>query len=231
MNDPATRVPGRPWQAALPLSGPASFHTQDYLVTTANEAARRAIMAWPGWPERRLALTGPQGSGRTHLAQVWAGSTGALALTLAPTGHELPAFLHEAPAGACFWLDDAQKVAERTLFHLLNLSKEREIFLLLTAPEDFSPALPDLSSRWNALPKACLQSPDDDLLKAVLFKQFSDRQLKITPEVIEYIAKRLPRTLRHAVQLTEVMDHLSLEQSRAISIQTAREALERTGFS
>ena len=225
MNDSAL------WQPALPLPGHTSYKAEDYAVTPANELAHRAVMGWPDWAAPQMALIGPTGSGRTHLAHVWAEKAAAQPLTLSSTGEAPPAAVLEASPGQCFWLDDAEQADETTLFHLLNLARERHLPLLLTATGDFAPALPDLASRWKALPKSALLSPDDTLLKAVLLKKLSDLQLKSGPEVIEYLARRLPRTLRHAVLLVEAMDRLSLEKGRGINLPTAREALERTGFS
>lgn len=219
------RAPG-PWQPALPLPGLTSFRPEDYILTPANQSAYTQLMRWPDWAERRYALIGAPGSGKTHLAHLWMEKSGAQALSLPSMGDSMPSALLESPEGACFLTDGIENVSERLLFHLLNIAKERALFVLLTARDDYRPALPDLASRWNALPRAALMAPDDGLLEAALVKHSADRQLKLSPDVVRYLLPRLPRTLHEVSAIVARMDVISLSLGRAITIDVARKALE-----
>jgi chromosomal replication initiation ATPase DnaA len=221
----STRTPG-PWQPALPLPGTTSFRAEDFVLTPANRTAHAMVTSWPDWPERRLALVGAAGSGKTHLAHLWAEQSGAQSLKLPAVGDAMPAGVMEASEGSCFLADGMDDTNEKLLFHLLNAAKERSLFLLLTASEGYRPTLPDLASRWNALPKAALNAPDDALLEAALLKQCADRQLKVGPEVIRYLLPRLPRTLHEAGAIIARMDIISLALGRRITLDVARKALE-----
>jgi chromosomal replication initiation ATPase DnaA len=217
-------------QAALPLTGATSYHAKDYVVTSSNAQAYQLITHWPKWPETRLAMTGPAGSGRTHLAHIWASQAMALQLQASDLMDGFSEALRKARTNDAFWLDDCEQYQEEALFHLLNLAREHGFFLLMTAREDYKPALADLASRWRALPKAALQVPDDALLEAALLKLFSDRQLKVAPEVISYLLPRIPRTLPAALQLVAEMDRLSLASKCRINLNLTRNALEILQF-
>lgn len=231
MNVKDGRSSGPVQQATLPLAGAPSYRPEDYVVTPSNAQAYQLITHWPQWPESRLALTGPAGSGRTHLAHIWAALSQARPLRADDLQRGLPDALRQAQPQDAFWLDDCEKCEEEAFFHLLNLARERGCFLLMTAQQHYQPNLPDLSSRWRALPKAILQTPDDTLLEAALMKLFADRQLKVSPEVISYLIARIPRTLPYALQLVDEIDRLSLENKCRINIPLSRNALERLKLS
>jgi chromosomal replication initiation ATPase DnaA len=226
---PSSAPHSAPRQAALPLAGTTSYLPKDFVITDANTEAYRLVMAWPHWPDTRMILSGPAGSGQTHLAHIWASFSGATALSCE---HYAPAEqLLKLPTGSPVWLDNAEQTPSTDLFHLLNLAQERGHSLLLCAKEYFMPVLPDLLSRWRALPKAVLRSPDDALLEAALLKCFADHQLHISTETISYLLPRMPRTLHAANQLVVEMDRLSLISARRITPTLARKALEYLGFS
>src|SRR5262249_22511504 len=140
------------------------------------------IDRFPDWPSYALALIGPAGCGKTHLAQVF--KTRTQALTLAPSDLRPEAV---TPHTAYVIERGADVIDERVLFHFLNAAKEHGAHILLTAreaPARWGVALPDLASRLAALPVARIAAPDDAMLEAVLVKMFADRQLEVGPDVI-----------------------------------------------
>lgn len=212
-----------PGQSTLPLSPETSYRPQDFIETPSNQLAFRTVMAWPDWPSAQLALIGPTGSGKTHLAQIWARHSQARALQA--HSHLLEA-IREDSTHQNFLLEGASHCDDTDLFHLLNLCRERNHALLVTADEAYQPKLADLLSRWRALPKARLLAPDDLLLQSALLKYFSDRQLKVPRTVLHYLMPRLPRTLSSVDSIVSKMDQLSLASKRNITIGIARKALE-----
>jgi chromosomal replication initiation ATPase DnaA len=115
---------------------------------------------------------------------------------------------------------------ERALFHLLNLSREEEAFLLLTArTAPGSPAIADLGSRLKALPVVALAPPDDTLLRAVLVKLFADRQLIIDEAMIGYVAVRIERTFAAAQAVVALLDREALRRQRPLTRALAAEVL------
>lgn len=210
-------------QLAWQFEPRASFHPDDFLVSASNQAAHSFILSWPKWPSHLLVLEGPKGSGKTHLAHFWAYKSGALFLdTKAIGGVPAAQLLGEAKQAV---VDDFPAASEQGLFHLANEIKERGGFLVLTTSSPVSPALPDLSSRLKAAAHVALSEPDDALLSAVLSKLFADRQLRVGPEVIQYLLPRIERSFIAAQKVVAAIDAASLEKKREITLPLVRGVL------
>lgn len=218
-------------QLALPLSLPPAMGRRDFVASPANAVALAQIGGWRDWPGGKLALAGPEGSGKSHLAHIWAAEAGGVILT--------PDDLRDTPADAlAHWgrivLEDAESVAgdaeaEVALFHLHNLVLADGGRLLLTArdePARWPVRLPDLASRLAATPVARLDPPDDALLSAVLAKLFADRQLPVGPQLIDWLVRRMERTLDAARRTVEMIDRRALAEGRAVGPRLAAEVLE-----
>jgi chromosomal replication initiation ATPase DnaA len=216
-----------PRQLALALPHAENFAREDFLTGASNEAALAMIERWPDWPDRALALVGPEGSGKSHLAAIWAEKTGARRLSArALRETDLIAAL---ATGALVIEDASVPLDERALFHLLNLIREESAYLLLTAhasPGIWGAALPDLMSRLRAVPVVTLSAPDDALLRALLVKLFSDRQLAVDESLIGYLATRIERSFAAARQTVEQLDREALRQKRPVTRAFAAETLK-----
>ena len=212
-------------------------HDPDYgadafIEAPCNRAALAWIRRWPDWPTPGLAVHGPAGCGKTHLASIWHSMSGAAALSpsmLAPD--RVPSLLGDARVALIDSADapvfDAD--GERALVHLYNLLKERGGHLLLlarTPPARWSIALPDLRSRLAALPAVRIDAPDDELLQQLLVKLFADRQLDAAPEAIVFLVPRMPRSFAAARKLVAELDRRALAGGRRITVALVREVLE-----
>ena len=214
-------------QLAFDLPSTAAMTRADFFVSPSNAVALQVVEGWQSWPGRKLLLIGPEGSGKTHLARVWAGLADAVILdarTLAD--------VDLAPlAGTPVAVEDADHLppaAEAALFHLHNIVTPGGA-LLLTAkapPRDWGLALPDLISRMQAAPLARLEAPDDALLSAVLVKLFADRQVAVPPNLIPYLISRMPRSVGAARTLVTALDARSLAGARPITRALAGEVLD-----
>jgi chromosomal replication initiation ATPase DnaA len=210
---------GRARQLPLDLRHEPSFAREDFLSGPANAEALRAIEAWPDWPGRMLLLIGPAGSGKSHLGAIWARRAGAAIVEAAALIDARPADLARSKA---ILIENADRLgaAEANLFHLINLARESEAGVLLTArsaPDDWGLQKPDLHSRLRLAPVVALGEPDEQLARAVLFKLFSDRQLAVEPAVIAYIALRIERSLGAARAIVEALDREALARGRAVT--------------
>jgi hypothetical protein len=167
-----------PRQLALDLPPLTSFSREDFLVSPSNEAAYAFIERWPDWPARRALLIGPTGSGKSHLAAIWSEMAGAVRMS---AGDLDDAVVPELVAHKAVVIEDAQAgIDEKALFHLLNLSREADASLLITAhetPDRWELGLPDLVSRLRAMSVLTIATTDDDLFRMLLVKLFLDRQL------------------------------------------------------
>lgn len=217
-----------PRQLALLLPHAESFAREDFLAGASNRAALGLIERWPDWPDRALALVGPEGAGKSHLAAIWADIAGARRVSARALGEtELPAAL---ATGALVIEDASPPLDERALFHLLNLMRQQEAYVLITArslPSSWRVDLPDLASRLRAAPAVELHRPNDTLLRAVLVKQFADRQLTIDESVIAYLATRIERSFAGARAAVEQLDREALRQKRPVTRALAAELLSQ----
>jgi len=217
-------------QLVFDLPHRAALGAEDFLVSDCNLAAVKLIDAWPEWQDQVQLLTGPAASGKTHLVRVWQGRSGAQALDPAHLG---VARIDSLPAGTAIVVEDADRVGydEKTLFHLLNLAREKRLFVLITGrstPSRWGTTLPDLASRLSAVPVTEIGAPDEALLRTVMLKHFADRQLDIDPKVLEFLAVRIDRSLEAAAAAVEAVDRAALVSGRKISRQLVVEALQGT---
>ncbi len=202
----------------------------DFFVSPANAVAVAAVEGWRDWPLGRLALGGPAGAGKTHLAHVWAALAGAAIVRAGGLAGADGAALAAAPLA----VEDADRIAgdvaaERALFHLVNRMGETGQPLLLSgtqAPARWGVTLPDLASRLEATPVAGIGAPDDALLAAVMVKQFADRQIAVAPDVIRYLVDRMPRSFAAAGALVDRLDRAALREGRAITRRLALRLLD-----
>jgi chromosomal replication initiation ATPase DnaA len=217
-------------QLAFDLPLRQALGRADFFVSPANAGALAVIDGWRGWPSGRMLLTGPAGSGKTHLAAIWAEGSGAGRVA----GGSLAAADIPLLAADAVVVDDADLVvgdpaAEAALFHLWNLCAAQGSALLMTAaslPRDWGLGLPDLISRVQSAPLARLDAPDDALLSAVLVKLFADRQVSVDATLIPYLTSRMSRSLADAQLLADRLDRLALRRARPISRHLAAEVLD-----
>jgi chromosomal replication initiation ATPase DnaA len=203
-----------PKQLPLKLPVRTAMGREDFFVSPANSAAVALIDQWPNWPSYGAILSGPPGSGKTHLSEVFRERTNALhALARNIQLETIPSLL-SGPALIVEEIDSSD-VNERAFFHLLNLVRQENLSLLLTSsaePAKLGFKLPDLRSRINALPSVAILSPDDPLLRAVLVKSFADRQLAVSEPILSYLVQRMPRSLDAARTIVNEIDNVALSE-------------------
>jgi len=205
-------------QLVLDLPVRQALGRADFFVAPCNQLAVAQLENWVRWPDGRLALSGPSGSGKTHLAHVWAALSGArivLAQNLLPSD-----------AADALVVEDADKIGdnEEALFHVYNQMNAAGGALLIsgqTAPARWKLALPDLRSRLQSVPVVALAPPDDTLISMIMVKLFDDRQLPVSPKLIEYLLKRVGRSYEAVNSLVKGLDKAALAAGKPLSIRLA----------
>ncbi len=220
-----------PRQLALVLDHAESYAREDFFSGPCNEGALRLIDSWPDWPANAIALVGPEGSGKTHMAMIWASAAGARVIS----GHALAtAEIPTALATGALVVEDAASAAdERALFHLINLAREENAYLLFTArtaPATWPVAIPDLVSRLRAVPLATLAAPDDATLRAVMVKLAADRQLSLDEAVVEYLSTHIERSFAAARAAVIALDNEALRLRRPATRALAAEIFRESSF-
>lgn len=210
-------------QLRLTLRRPPSFRRDDFVQGPSNLHALERLDAWPNWHLGCLALYGPEGVGKTHLARAWADAAGAVVLD-----RETPDLA--AAAGRPVLVEDVDRgIDDEALFHLINMAGREGAGLLLTArtaPAAWRAQLPDLRSRLNALPAVEIEEPDDQVLEGVLRKFFRERSIRAPRDVYPYLIRRMQRSIPHAREIVRRIDEAADDEQRPISRTLARQILE-----
>lgn len=204
-------------QLVLPLESRPALGREDFFLGAGNREAFAFLDSWPAWPAPAAALYGPAGSGKSHLAAIWAARAGALVVDAAE--------LDESALGRAVAIENADRaVREAVLFGLF----ERGAPMLLTArnpPRQWPCTLPDLKSRYRAMLAFGLGAPDDDLLVALAGKLFADRQLTVPDQAVVQIVRSLERSPAAIRDFVARADAKALSEKRPVSMALIREML------
>ncbi|MER8555703.1 DnaA regulatory inactivator HdaA [Mesorhizobium sp. M0976] len=214
-----------PRQLPLDLGHGTGYSRDELVVSATNSQAAALVDRWPDWPSPVIVLAGPAGSGKTHLASIWRTRAGAVKVEAGRIGDCIenlgarPALIDDVDAGP---------IDEHGLFHLINAVRGAGSSLLLTArrfPSAWGVGLPDLASRLKAAATVEIHEPDDLLLAGVITKLFADRQVEVEPHVVQYLVRRIERSLATAMRVVERLDRTALERKTPITRALAAETV------
>jgi chromosomal replication initiation ATPase DnaA len=195
-------------QIALPLGWPPDPRDDAFLVGPSNAAAVRLLDGWSGWPVMTAVLTGPRKSGRSLLARIFAAKSGGTII------------------------DDAERMPEAALFHAWNRAQAEgrpTVIVAEALPPQWAVSLPDLRSR-AASPHAAILPPDDDLMRALLQHQFDRRHLDARADLVDWLARRIPRSHLGIERVVDLLDTAATEARKRLSIALARATLASAGM-
>ncbi len=208
-------------QAAFSFTHKPDYTEANFIISSANEIAYKALKEWP-WDSPFMYIYGAASSGKTHLSLIWKNLSGAQHL------NDFSLDKLENPGNA-WLLEDYENIEdEEGLFHFINHIKNTNKYLLITsrvAANTLSFRLPDLKSRISAMPSFKIEEPDDELLVALLHKHFSDRQLLVSEEVVDYIKHRIKRSYEAIMNVVENLDNISIERKSRITIPLVKQIL------
>ena len=212
----------------LPLEfdhDPASSR-DDLIVSDRLSAALAIVDRWPDWPSPVVILAGPTGSGKSHLASIWAERVGATTVTVKTPD---PLVLETAARGPVLIEDiDRSGFDQTALFHLINAVREHAGAALITTrvwPAGWNVTLPDLASRLKAATVVEIAEPDEELLAQVMLKLFADRQVAVDDKVILWLVARMERSLAAGRRIVARLDQLALARGSKITRALAAEVM------
>lgn len=228
MTDALQKKPSEQLPFDFPIFTSQSF--DDFAIGECNADAVKHLKMWPNWQHHGLIIVGPNYCGKTHLLQSFKKLTGGLVLHPEKLP-EIDVLLTELDKSRPIVLiDNAHDITNETaLFHIFNSLKEIDGWLLLTSskpPQQWNVQLPDLSSRLISVPVVKILSPDEGLLKAVLIKQFADRQLMVNDTVINFLITRMERSFEGVQRLVDYLDKAALLKGKNITVPLAREVIK-----
>jgi len=213
-------------QLLLEFDHKIEFNEHDYYVSKSNFFAFNLIQNWPNWEKKILNISGDRFSGKTHLAKIFQGKSKALYLTKENINEDIFKIIKLKES---IIIDDFELIEnEKLLYSLFNLIYQDNKYLLILSNKsinEFNFKLEDLNSRAKNCIFAKIENPDDDLIFAIIFKNFSDRQIKLEKKIVEFIIKRIDRSYGKIYEFIYKVDQLSLKKKKPINFKTIKEIL------
>ena len=204
------------------------YDDRDFYVSTNNFSAYKLIESWPNWPGKFLNIFGDSGSGKTHLSIILKKKIKKTKIVSAKSVNDsLIAKLEDLD---CLILDSFNNnINEKLFYSLLNQLKQLDKFLVINSLiplKKFDFNLLDLKSRMNSFIFIGIDLPTDDLLKVIISKSFSDRQIELNPKISEFIIKNVERSYEKIFKFLKDLDDLSLSSGKSININLIKKVLK-----
>lgn len=212
-------------QFILPLSPAPSYKVEEFIVSTANKEIFEVIKNWPTkWGHLpypySILIYGSPSSGKTYLSRIWQNINSAYLLNPTNLNNEILNF------NSAFIIENIENWPEEELLHNFNLINENKKYLLVTSSlmyPNFN--LRDLSSRFKSIAKYEIKLPDDELIKIFLFKLFSNKSVKVSKKVLDFLLKYLPREFNKIIELVDQINNYGLAQRHSITIPLIKKVL------
>ena len=203
------------------------YYEQDYYVSSNNFSAYRLIESWPNWPGKWVNIFGPKGCGKTHLSNILKKKINLIHIIDAKNvDNEIISKFEKLD---CLIIDNYEKnIDEKIFYSLLNQSKQSDSYLLVNSILPLGNIkfdLKDLRSRTESFINLGIELPTDDLLRVIISKSFSDKQIEITPKISEYIVKNIERSYEKVFKFIKEIDDLSLSSGKSININLIKKVL------
>ena len=204
-----------------------SYLSQDFYVSENNIDAYKLIESWPNWSSRFVNIFGPKGCGKTHLINILKSKIESI---LFPASEVNSNILSNYKLKECLIIDDYKnQIDENLLYTITNMGFQDNKFLIISSLEPlktFKVKLKDLKSRFTSFVEVGIDLPTDDLLRVILTKNFSEKQIEITKKNIEYIIKNIDRSYEKINLFTNSVDSLSLQKAKPISLNLIKKVLK-----
>lgn len=201
-----------------------------FIVSECNIDAFNMVNKWPKWESFCLVISGPGQCGKTHLCNIWKEKSNAIFINNENQLFDIDDSNNKKNRN--YIIEDFTDMKEESLFHIYNHVRDCSGYLLLSSrlsPAYWNFDLPDLKSRIMSEIFVDVKEPDDNLIVSILMKQFSDRQLRVTKNVIEYMLPRMERSFLSISDLVNKLDRKSLEYGKNITIPFVKDVLFKTG--
>ena len=213
-------------QLLFELDYKINFNEHDFYLSASNRKAYKLINKWPNWEKRILNVSGEKFSGKSHLANIFKSKSKAFLINGSKINNSI---FKNLKLYESIIIDDFQECKdEKILYSIFNLIDQDNKYLLINSIKPINEIkfrLPDLTSRTKDCVHAEIENPDDELLFAIILKNFSDRQIKIEKKIINFIVTRIERSYRKIDEFIYKIDELSLKKKKPINLKTIKEIL------
>ena len=203
-----------------------TYLSQDFYVSKNNFNAFKLIESWPQWPSRFINIFGPIGCGKTHLANILSSKINSLIISSQKIDENI---INQFKTKECLIIDDFDNdIDENLLYSIINLANQDNKYLIISSPislKKFKIELKDLNSRFTSFIEVGIDLPTDDLVKVILTKNFSDKQITISKKNIDYILNNIDRSYEKINLFSSLIDNLSLEKAKPINLKLIKDVL------
>ncbi len=203
-----------------------NYLQQDFYVSENNFSAFKLIESWPKWPSRLVNIFGPTGCGKTHLINILKSKIQSMLILAKDVNAET---LTQYKIKECLIIDDFDNnIKENILYSIINLAFQDNKYLIISSKvslKKFETKLDDLKSRFQSFVEIGINLPTDDMIRVILTKNFSDKQIQISEKNIEYILKNIERSYEKINSFSSSIDGLSLAKARPINLQLIKKVL------
>ena len=203
-----------------------NYLSQDFYVSKNNFNAFKLIESWPQWPSRLINIFGPIGCGKTHLANILSSKINSLIIQSKKIDENI---INHFKTKECLIIDDFDNdIEENLLYSIINLANQDNKYLIISSPislKNFKIELKDLNSRFTSFIEVGIDLPTDDLVRVILTKNFSDKQITISKKNIDYILNNIDRSYEKINLFSSLIDNLSLEKAKPINLKLIKDVL------
>ena len=215
-------------QLTLKFPFSKKYYKQDYFVSSNNFSAFKLIDSWPHWPGKWVNIFGERGSGKTHLSKILEKKIKKIKLIEAQNiNNEI---IEEISEIECLIIDSFDNNIDENLFYsILNQSKQIDNYLLINSinPINNNFELKDLRSRSNSFIFIGIELPTDELLRVIISKTLSDKQISINPKLTDFIINNVERSYEKLIKFLKDLDELSLSTGKSININLIKKILNQ----
>ena len=205
-----------------------TYLSQDFYVSKNNFNAFKLIESWPQWPSRFINIFGQKGCGKTHLANILSSKISSLIISSREIDENI---MNKFKTKECLIIDDFDNdIEEKLLYSIINLASQDNKYLIISSLislKKFKINLKDLNSRFTSFIEVGIDLPTDDLIKVILTKNFSDKQITISKKNIDYVINNIDRSYEKINLFSNLIDNLSLEKAKPINLKLVKDVLNK----
>jgi len=205
-----------------------NYFEEDFFVSSSNFEAYKLIETWPKWPSRNINIYGPTGCGKSHLASILKKKINSFFINASDISNNSLALIK---LKECLIIDNYENnIEENLLYTIINQTHQSNQYVIINSDQPISSLeikLEDLKSRLNSFSKITIDLPTDDLIKVVLTKNFSDKQIQIDNKLIDFILKHINRSYEDIFNFIKKIDELSLSTGKSININLIKKVLKQ----
>ena len=205
-----------------------NYFEEDFFVSSSNFEAYKLIETWPKWHSRNINIYGPSGCGKSHLANILKKKINSFFINASDISNNSLALIK---LKECLIIDNYENnIEENLLYTIINQTHQSNQYVIINSDQPISSLeikLEDLKSRLNSFSKITIDLPTDDLIKVVLTKNFSDKQIQIDNKLIDFILKHINRSYEDIFIFIKKIDELSLSTGKSININLIKKVLKQ----